>query len=183
MRDNKKMNAQKKGNDQKTKNNRGVAMLIAIFAMTLLFFIAMEVSYDTQVNYVSSSQKLGRLKAYYASKAGVEISLLRILIYKKALRQFSGLMQGNTHMLDSIWQIPLTWPPVLPEEASTIDKERLTENVQESSLKAQYLVTIENEGGKIDINDLGSDSQPLAESTYKQILQIFTQENKQQYRI
>ena len=60
-------------------NNRGVALLIAIFSLALMILVAMEVSYETNVEYVVASQKVNRLKAYYAAKAGVELSLLRVL--------------------------------------------------------------------------------------------------------
>ena len=47
---------------------------------------------------------------------------------------------------------------------------------QESDLKATYITTIESEGGKIDINDLGSDIESLRKATQAQILQIFARE-------
>jgi general secretion pathway protein K len=62
--------------------------MMAIFATSLMIFLAVEVSYDTSVEYLVASQQVNRLKAYYAAKAGVEMSLLRILIYKKAMAQF-----------------------------------------------------------------------------------------------
>ena len=41
-------------------------------------------------------------------------------------------------------------------------------------MKAALLATIESEGGRIDINDLGSPAKSLAKQTYQQILSIFT---------
>ncbi len=57
------------------KAERGIAMLIALFALTLMIFIATEVSYDTSVEYIVASQQVQRIKAYYAAKAGLEMSL------------------------------------------------------------------------------------------------------------
>src|ERR1035437_6935027 len=63
------------------KSEKGVALLIALFAMTLMTFIAVEVSYDTSVDYVVAAQQVNRVRAYYAAKSGIEISLLRIMLY------------------------------------------------------------------------------------------------------
>lgn len=157
------------------KNQKGVALLVAIFAMMLLLFLAIEVSYDTQVEYVASSQRINRLKSYYAAKSGVELGLLRVLIYKKAVAQFGETLKnaGGMSLLDQIWQFPFTWPPVLPENASSIDKSQVKDIIKESSMDAKFMLTIESEGGKIDINDLSSTSKKIAESTRAQIAQIF----------
>ncbi len=157
-------------------NNRGVALLVALFAMVFMIFIATQVSYETQVEYLVASQGVNRLKAYYAAKSGVELSLFRILLYKKALASFSQQIKDNPAMgnlLNQIWQFPFSWPPVLPNEASSIDKDDIQAAVKESFMDAQYLTTIQGEGGKIDVNALGSRVQPLADVTQTQILRIF----------
>ena len=80
------------------RNNRGLAILMAVFAMTLMLFIAVEVSYDTSVEYLMAAQQVNRLKAYYAARAGLEISLLRIQIYKKAIAQFGEQLADKKSM-------------------------------------------------------------------------------------
>ncbi|MCB0421129.1 MAG: general secretion pathway protein GspK, partial [Bdellovibrionales bacterium] len=157
-------------------NERGMAMLIAIFSLMILVFIASEVSYQTQIEYISASQEVNRLKAYYAAKAGVEISLLRVLIYKKAIASFGDKLGENKSLLDPIWQTPFAWPPVIPDDLSAADKDQILKSVKESSMKSNIVSTIESEGGKIDINDLGSPAKSLAEGTRQQILKIFTNE-------
>lgn len=158
-------------------NNRGVALLMAMFSMMILIFIAVEVSYDTNVEYVLASQQVNRLKAYYAAKGGLELSLLRIQIYKKVMSQFGEQLGANKSMLDPIWQLPFTWPPMLPDEVSTVDKDLIQGVVDESMMEAQIMATIESEGGKIDINDLaafgGESAEALQKSTREQILKIF----------
>lgn len=160
------------------RQRRGVAILVALFAIMLMIFVATEVSYDTTVEYVVARQQVNRLKAYYAARAGVEISLLRILIYKKAVASLSDAMgadkiQSQLPMLDPIWSMPFTWPVPI-DAVSGGDKTALEDILKESIFDGQYLSTISSEGGKIDINDLGSVSKGLREATKQQLLKIFT---------
>lgn len=166
------------------KNQRGVALMMAIFATSLMIFLAVEVSYDTNVEYMVASQQVNRLKAYYAAKAGAEMSLLRILIYKKAMAQFGEQLKGNEAMLDPIWQMPFAWPPIFPEDLSAVDKDLISGAVKNSSFDGQFLSTIVSEGGKIDINDLGSDIESLREATRQQLLTLFEgqRQNNEKFR-
>lgn len=158
-------------------NQKGVALLIAIFAMILTVMIATEVAYETQVEYISSSQSLNRIKAYYAAKAGVELSLFRVHLYKKAMAQFGDQLKENKSMLDPIWQFPFMWPPTAAlDGVNEVDKSMIEDVVKESTMDSQYAVTIVSEGGKIDINDLGSNNKALAAGIRAQILQIFENE-------
>lgn len=155
-------------------NAQGIALLMAMTFMTMMMFIAIEVGYNAQINYTSSSKKLNHLKAYYAARAATKLSLLRVGLYQKALKTYAQLLQGNSQILNPIWEIPFTWPPTLPDTATEIDKSRTRDQAAESLFKTQYLTTIANESGKIDINLIASPSKKVAESTRKQVLSIFT---------
>ncbi len=158
------------------RNNRGVALLIAIFSLMLMVFIANEVSYDTTIEYLIASQQVNRLKAYYAAKAGVEFSLLRISVYKKILATFGDQLKGNTAMLDPVWQFPFSWPPLMPGEMNSADKDKINSAVKESTMDASFSSTISSEGQKIDVNDLGAflpEGKGFRDATRLQILKIF----------
>ena len=155
------------------RNQKGMALLMALTAILLMTFIAMEVSYDTNVEYIVASQQVNRLKAYYAARAGVEISLLRVLIYKKAMASFGSQLGANKSMLDPIWAFPFSWPPMLPDEMGSVDKDMINSVIEESSMDTQYLATIQAEGGRIDINDLASPIESLRKSTRAQLLKLF----------
>lgn len=172
-------------------NKKGVALLIAIFSLGLLSFFAMEVSYETNVEYVLASQKINRLRAYYAAKSGIELSLLRILLYKKAVATFGEQLGGNKAMLDPIWNFPFAWPPsnfIPKEEVTTVTYDSVKAAEKDSLMQGTYITQIDNESGKIDINDLGSDVKELREQTKQQILKIFSieiesnKEFEEQYR-
>nr|BFD59275.1 hypothetical protein CKG001_13820 [Bdellovibrio sp. CKG001]BFD62652.1 hypothetical protein BdHM001_13330 [Bdellovibrio sp. HM001] len=159
-------------------NRRGIALMIAIACIMLIMWIAMEVSYDSNVEYIVNSQGMNRIKAYYAAKSGMQLSLLRIKIYQQAQSKLGDKL-GDTKMLDQIWQFPFAWPLPIPDELSAVDKDNFKKAVKDSSMDAGYFVTIEDEGSKIDLNDLASPSKSLQEITKKQLLNIFEQKKKE----
>lgn len=143
--------------------------------MTLLVFIAMEVGYDTQVDYIVARQQMARIQAYYAAKAGVEISLLRVMLYKQVTQALGNNPAIPQQMLDPIWSFPFMWPPTLMGGKMTeVDKSLINDVVTESYMTAQYAATITPEGGRIDVNDLGSPSKALQKSMIAQLVKVFT---------
>jgi general secretion pathway protein K len=153
-------------------NESGAALMMAIFAVTMLMVIATEIMYETNVEMSVSSQSVNAVKAHYAAQAGVQMSLLRIQIFRKAAAMAGD--QIPTSMLDPIWQMPFSWPPILPPDTSAIDKDEVKKSVKQSKMAGTYFSTIEGESGKIDLNDLASPSKVIAEATRHQIDQIFT---------
>ncbi len=152
--------------------NRGVAIMITIFAIMLMTFVAVEISYETSVEYRVSNSDYHKVRAYYAAKSGVELALLRIQLFKNIMNQFGENLKGQTELLNKIWAFPFQWPPFIPKDLSLTNSEAITESVGESLMGSSYDVRIESEGSKIDINDLDSPSKVLRESTRKLIGQL-----------
>lgn len=153
---------------------KGVALIIAIFTMVLISYLVVEISYESNVEYIVNANAVSRLKAYYAAKSGVELSLMRIKLYNKAQEQFGGMLPPDRKkMLDMIWSFPFMWPPVIPDDALNMDKDQIKDIVKESKMDTQYQTTIADEGSKIDINDLGSPSKALRDVTRKLLMGIF----------
>jgi general secretion pathway protein K len=65
------------------------------------------------------------------------------------------------------------WPPVVPNEISSVDKDEIQASVKASNMQGQYLSTIEAESGKVDLNDLGSPLKGVVENTRRQLMQLF----------
>lgn len=153
-------------------NQRGSAILYAVFLMTLLVFIAMEISKDSIVEYQSAVNSVKRVQAFYAAKSCTQISLLRIKAYQQASATL-GKSIPDPSMLDLLWQFPMSWPIALPTEMSDINKDDFTALTQQSTFKHQFSSQITSESGKIDINDLGSPSEGIRNKTRDQILLLF----------
>src|SRR5690606_34841569 len=129
--------------------------------------------YETQVEYVVNGQAVNRLKAYYAARSGVELSLLRIKIYQQLKSTVGKQLGPNANLLNLIWSFPFAWPPILPGEVNDVDQGLIDQAINESFMDGSYMTTITDEGTKIDINDLDSSSKVLRESTRKLLFQIF----------
>ncbi|MGZ3796202.1 MAG: general secretion pathway protein GspK [Pseudobdellovibrionaceae bacterium] len=154
-------------------NQKGMALIMAITCVLMISFIAMEVSYDSLVEYNVNINSLNRLKAYYAARSGIELSLLRIKTFQQAKSQFGKQLGGQTDMLDQIWRFPFAWPVPMPEGLSASDKDSIKGSTKESFMDASYVVTIEDEGSKLDIGDLVSPSKALQDSTRRRLLDLF----------
>lgn len=155
------------------KNRRGMALIMAITCVLLISYIAMEVSYDSLVEYNVNVNSLNRLKAYYAARSGVELSLLRIKTFQQASSQFGKQLGGQSEMLDQIWKFPFAWPVPMPPELNAVDKDAIQTSLKESIMDASYVVTIEDEGSKLDLSDLVSPSKALQEATRRRLLDVF----------
>lgn len=167
------------------KSERGAALMLALFATTLLMVIATEIMYETSVEYIVSTQSVNQVRAYWAARAGTEMSLLRIHIYRQALAMGASQLP-DPKILDEIWRQPFLWPPPIPASMTIAEGDDIKKAVQSSdltTLKVSYLSTIEAEGAKVDINDLGSPSKIMAEAARKQLRQIFSQkvENDEEF--
>lgn len=160
-------------------SKRGIALIMATTSLVLMNYIAMEIMYESSVEYIINSQNLHRIRAYYAAKAGLDMALLRLKIYFKIAPTVKSLVGQNVQMLDQIWKFPFSWPLKIPTAATTITKDDLEKAKKESLLDdAQYDTSIELEGTKIDINDLNSPAKSLRELTKKQIVNLFENKKK-----
>ncbi|MBE8221557.1 MAG: general secretion pathway protein GspK [Bdellovibrionales bacterium] len=157
------------------KSNKAVALLLALFSLTMSIWVATEISYDSNVEYILASRKLQKLQAYYAAKSGANISLLRIFLFKKAVQTFASKADISTSSFEPIWSFPLAWPPsfYLPDKFSKSDKDSFITKEEESFIKAQYTTSISVEDNKIDINDMASPSKILSAFSFQQFINIF----------
>jgi len=138
-------------------------------------FLAVELNFDTSVEYILSNKEYHRVKAYEAAKAGMELSLLRIQLFKNVTKQYGSQLKGQESILQMIWSLPFTWPPTIPEATSMVDKDQMNTAMSDSFMDARYVANISAEGSKIDINDLDSLSESLKKATKDQLLKVFVQ--------
>ncbi|WP_413587291.1 general secretion pathway protein GspK [Bdellovibrio sp. HCB274] len=161
------------------RNNRGMALMIVTACLMFIMYFAVELIADTRIEYEINSSGMNRIKAYYAAKSGMQLSLLRVKIYQQAQSKFGQQLGPNNPLLNMIWQFPFAWPLPIPDELTAIDKDNFKKLVKDSSMDASYITTIEDEGSKIDINDLVSPSESLRKITKQQLLNVFLQKMKE----
>lgn len=153
---------------------KGIALILAMMSLMFMVYIATEVTRDSSIEYIVNSQELNRIKAYYAARNGLQIALLRIKVYQQASQ--NPLPENYKEIVDRIgWKDPFFWPLPIPSDLNSVDTEIYSKINSESLLDASFTHTIEDEGSKIDLNDLASPSKTLKAVTQKQLLSIFEQ--------
>lgn len=152
---------------------KGIALILAVTSLLFMVYIAKEVSRDSLTEYVVNSHELSRLKAYYAARNGLGIALLRIKLFQQASRL--PLPPAFANQIDQIWKFPFAWPLPAPPELNSVARDSMNKMMKESLMDASYTHTIEDEGSKIDVNDLISPSKTLQDLTRKQLLTLFSQ--------
>ena len=152
---------------------KGIALILAVTSLLFMVYIAKEVSRDSLTEYVVNSHELSRLKAYYAARNGMDIALLRIKLFQQASRL--PLPPAFAAQIDQIWKFPFAWPLPAPPDLNSVARDSMTKMMKESLMDASYTHTIEDEGSKIDVNDLISPSKTLQDLTRKQLLTLFSQ--------
>jgi general secretion pathway protein K len=152
------------------KNEKGSAILLAIFTVSFVIFLATEVSQQTIMEYLVSASEVKKVQARTTAQACLRLNLLRIKAYQQATNALGDAIPDMS-MLDMIWSFPLSWPPTLPKDISGFDTSTINKTVGGSLLKNQFISDIRAEGGKIDLNDLGSPSESLRNKTKQQLLQ------------
>lgn len=155
------------------KKKKGIALILAVTSLSLMVYIATEVSKDSLTEYAVNTQELNRIKTYYAARSGMQIALLRVKLFQQASRL--SLPPGFSKYIDEIWKFPFAWPLPISADVNSVDKEAMQKTNSESFMDATYTHTIEDEGTKIDLNDLASPSKTLQQITKNQILNIFQQ--------
>lgn len=154
------------------KNQRGIALLLALFTTVIITYLVVEISYETNVEYIVNTNAVNKLKAYYAARSALDLGLLRVKLYQQASKQLANAPAEYKSQLDMIWSFPFAWP-IAALGDSELDKSTVNEINKNSIMDATYTLQISDEGSKIDINDLDSPSKGLRQSTRKLLMGIF----------
>ena len=150
-------------------DNKGVALLTALFAVIIISYLSVEISYESGIEYRLAKNKIDEIKATYAAKSGAELSLLRVAIYKQVSAQF-GDQIPDPKLLDLVWTFPLAWPPVVDEDASMATKEEISSIQEDTMQDAMWSTQISSESTKFDINDLNSPVESLQKAIREKII-------------
>ncbi|MCJ8276654.1 MAG: hypothetical protein HRT44_11015 [Bdellovibrionales bacterium] len=68
------------------KSEKGSAMMLAIFTVSFVIFLATEISQQTIMEYFASATEVKKVQAQYAARACLNLSLLRIKAYQQATK-------------------------------------------------------------------------------------------------
>ncbi len=143
------------------RNKKGMVMMIVLSTVALLLIIVQEMAFNSQVELRNGAAHYHRLRAYHAAKSGLQMALLKILIYKKAQKllntnpSYQSFIKQAQPYLNLLWLQPENFPPALFEDLPDIKKNRIKEKINLSLMKnVSYSTQIENEGSKLDLNGM-----------------------------
>ena len=154
------------------KNQKGAALITVLALFSLIASVLPIVSSDIGTEYAISSQKLHKLKAKYNARAAMEISFLKILIYKETNRMLGEKAKLIQNSLNQIWSIPFMWPLPIPEDLLESEKKELKQTVNDSFIKGSFSTSIQPSDGRIDINDLSSPISYLRKFTFNTLYNL-----------
>lgn len=139
-------------------NQRGIALLVVLSSIALLTLLMYAFQYETSINQIKSYNIQDQLQAKLNAESGLQISLMRLDIYKEALNQLQqnpNLKKSiSPNILNDIWSMPLMFP--IPKNVSGIQVGTdFIDKFQETSwLIGQIQMSIESLGSKINLNML-----------------------------
>ena len=155
-------------------SSRGAALITVLGFSVIIISILQSVLFDSKAEHISSQHKLNELRARYSARSGMEISLLRVLMYRQAQSLIGDKASAPVirTYLDLLWSFPFAWPLPISNIESEAEKEEIQKLLDESFLKAKYSSTITPEDGKIDLNDLSSPIPHIQQFTFDITLQL-----------
>ncbi|MGZ3700289.1 MAG: general secretion pathway protein GspK [Bdellovibrionota bacterium] len=137
------------------RNQRGVAMLMALITMFVLAIIAGELVYQSGVYSSVVFRARDQLRASLLARSGLRLALLQVRATKKAKAKAKAMGLGdNASVVDKIWQTPMILPPpdipgLAPSDTATLEAFRTS-----LGLEGTVNVTILGENGRMGINQL-----------------------------
>jgi len=144
------------------KNQRGAALLTVLVALLLISLMTLELQYTSLIERKLAYNDLNQIQTHYLAKSGVNLGLLRLILYGKAKNTYGP--EYNRY-LNAIWSLPF---PPYPPEAAALSKLSLQEkSSQEEMIKetrvsnGQFSYSLTSESSKLNLNLLAATADTL----------------------
>ncbi|MBI4040418.1 MAG: type II secretion system minor pseudopilin GspK [Deltaproteobacteria bacterium] len=157
------------------KTKRGIALVLVISSISLLSLLMVDFTFNTQVNLQITKNFQNALKARALARSGIYFGMLELKVHQTLkdmpmLKQIPGFQPT---MLDLIWQFGFIYPPMPGKSATFGAQKAAVELVSKSKIDGNISVRIQDEGAKINLNDLGDPK--LQKATAQQLETLFEQ--------
>lgn len=138
------------------RNQQGVALMVVLSSIALLTLLMYAFQFETTFNQVRSYNIQDRFQAKLNAESGLQLSLLRLEIYKEAINQ---LQQNkdlkkfvSASVLNEIWSTPLIFPIPKGLDTSFMDLSVIEKFQEQSWIEGQMQMSVESLGSKINLN-------------------------------
>jgi type II secretory pathway component PulK len=137
------------------KNEKGVAMMMAMVTFLVLSVLVGELVYETGVYNSVVWRQVDQYRAKLLARSALRLALLQLKAAEKARVKAKSLGLGeSTSLTDQIWQTPLVLPPPAPPGFSQADTQSLDEFGKKLGLDGSLSISITGENGRMNLNQL-----------------------------
>lgn len=137
------------------KNEKGVAMMMAMVTFLVLSVLVGELVYETGVYNSVVWRQVDQYRAKLLARSALRLALLQVRAAEKARAKAKSLGLGeSTSLTDQIWQTPLVLPPPSPPGFGEADSKSLDEFGKKLGLEGSLSVSITGENGRMNLNQL-----------------------------
>jgi general secretion pathway protein K len=137
------------------RNEKGVAMMMAMITMLLMTILAAELVYETTVYNNIVFRQVDQLRARMLARSGLRLALLQVRAAKKAGTKAKGILGDSAgSLVDQLWQTPLVLPPPAMPGVAGMEAENLTKFGGQLSLGGTISVNITGENSRLSLNQL-----------------------------
>lgn len=165
---------------KRVKNEKGVAMMMALVTFLVLSILIGELAYETGVYNGVVWRQVDQLRARLLARSALRLALLQVKTAQKAKEKAKSLNLPES-IADQIWQTPLILPPPAPPGLGVEETKALEEFQSSLGLDGTLSVSISGENGKLNLNQLvwvkpvqkgeqiGGPQQPVTEEKQKEL--------------
>ena len=166
-------------------DQRGVALIFVMTAITLLTIILADFSFETQINKLRSYNSQDQLQARLNAEAGLQFALVRLELYQNA-RNFlerSEQKAGAVRVQDinQIWNIPFIYPIPQGKDIKIQARLAIEKFMENSLLEGEVATQIQNLSQRINLNLLRMAKPKLKEKERKEEEREKEEENDDRY--
>lgn len=137
------------------RNEKGVAMMMAMVTFLVLSVLVGELVYETGVYNSVVWRQVDQYRAKLLARSALRLALLQVRAAEKARAKAKSLGLGeSTSLTDQIWQTPLVLPPPAPPGFGEADSKSLEEFGKNLGLEGSLSVSINGENGRMNLNQL-----------------------------
>jgi type II secretory pathway component PulK len=139
---------------KRLKNQKGVAMMMALVTFLVLSILVGELAYETGVYNGVVWRQADQLKARLIARSGLRLALLQVRAAEKAAQKAQSMGLQNPALTEQIWKTPLVLPPPPVPGLGVAETQALDAFVKSLDLDGTLTVTITGENSRINLNQM-----------------------------
>lgn len=145
---------------QKSNREQGIALLMVMSSITILTYIIIDFTFETQVNKMRVHNITDRMQARLTAEAGLNLALARIRLYQEARNMYeqSEAIQGMIDLSvleDSIRNPDFMYPiPIIDRDMDQRTISAINDFNDDSLISGELMVTISSVSGFLNPNNM-----------------------------